>query len=272
MKKAAYKHHYNAWYKNIRVQQSANNSIIFYLFYRFFYRPKKGTLAELLDVYSKSIPPPLMVVQVGANDGITHDPIHKFIKRDHWNGVLLEPQKEVFPTLARVYHKNKGITVLNAALDKADGEKAIYKIGFSTARWATGLTTFDKATLEKAFASGYVARKAAEEGVSVPQEVAERIKCECVQLISPATLLHCYALKKIDLLQIDTEGYDFEIIKMLDFAIIKPELIIFESKHLSTAAKTACFDYLKANGYQLKTFGANTASLQKGHPLAAMLM
>lgn len=256
----------------MRIKQSANNGILFYIFYRYFYKPKKGTLAELLDNYSTSLPHQLTVIQVGANDGITHDPIHKFIKRDGWKGILLEPQKNVFSTLAYVYHKNKDIITLNAALDKQDGERAIYKIGFSEARWASGLTSFDKTTIQKAFTSGYVAAKAAEEGLTVPTEEQHRIKAELVTLISPKTLLEKYNIHQIDLLQIDTEGYDFEIIKMFDLTQIKPELIVFESKHLSDKDKITCFEYLKSYDYQLKTFGANTVALQKSNTLTQLLV
>ena len=38
-------------------------------------------------------------IQVGANDGITVDPIHKYIIEYHWNGILIEPQPGVFDQL-----------------------------------------------------------------------------------------------------------------------------------------------------------------------------
>ena len=38
--------------------------------------------------------------------------------------------------------------------------------------------------------------------------------------------------KQLDLLQIDTEGFDAEIIRMFPFEICTPALIHFESKHI----------------------------------------
>ena len=37
----------------------------------------------------------------------------------------------------------------------------------------------------------------------------------------------------ISFILIDTEGYDYEIIKLIDFEKYKPSILIFEHKHLS---------------------------------------
>ena len=123
-----------ALYKKLIFRLSSNNSFLITGFYRYFYRPKKGSLPLLLSEYSKARSDQFTVIQVGANDGITHDPIHKFIKRDNRKGILLEPQPHLFPGLTRLYRKNKGITILNAAIGNEDGTTLIYKIGFSDAR------------------------------------------------------------------------------------------------------------------------------------------
>ena len=31
-------------------------------------------------------------VQVGAHDGIMHDQLHKFLSKNEWSGILVEPQ------------------------------------------------------------------------------------------------------------------------------------------------------------------------------------
>jgi FkbM family methyltransferase len=255
------KQHLKLVYKQTRLWLSANNSVLLYIFYTYFYTPKKGSLSDFLNAYSKASPHKIKIVQVGANDGITHDPVHKFIKRDKWQGVLLEPQKNVFPTLSYIYSKNKEIVTVNAALALQDGVGTIYKIGFSEARWASGLTSFNKTTLESAFSSGYVAQKAKEEGVIIPEEDSKRIVEEQIQLIAPSTLITRYQLQHIDILQIDTEGYDFEIIKMFNIEQTKPQLIVFESKHFGADDKKQCMDYLAHNHYQVKDFGANSIAL-----------
>ena len=40
-------------------------------------------------------------VQIGAHDGIMHDPLHKFLSKNEWSGILVEPQKDAFSLLTR---------------------------------------------------------------------------------------------------------------------------------------------------------------------------
>lgn len=249
--------------QQLRFNLSANDSLLFRVNYKYFYTPKKGSLSEFLSEYSKNIGDTFTVIQIGANDGITHDPIHKFIKRDRWNGVLLEPQRYVFDKyLSKIYHKHPNITVLNAALGEQDGQAKIYKIGFSKARWATGLTTFDKSTLEKAFETGHVQRKCEKEGVKIPADKRQHIVEEEVEIISVKSLLERHKIDQIDLLMIDTEGFDFEIIKLFDIGKTAPGAIVFEHSHLSETDYTACIDLLQKYDYVVRKDGANTAAIK----------
>jgi FkbM family methyltransferase len=255
---------YKKFYKKFRFNLSANNNPVFIGFYRFFYSPSKGSISAFLDEFSK-FHDTVNVVQIGANDGITHDPIHKFIKRDQWNGVLLEPQKHVFPTLEKLYAKNKGIKTLNAALGDSDGKTNLYKIGFSNSRWATGLATFNKEVLEEAFENGYVEKWAGVDNTPIPTNKEEQIIAEEIQVTSTDTLLQSNNLSKVDFLQIDTEGFDFEVIKLFlgNTLEIKPTGIIYEHFHLSNEDIKKCESFLHENGYITKQYGGNTAALLK---------
>jgi FkbM family methyltransferase len=255
---------YKKFYKKFRFNLSANNNPVFIGFYKYFYSPSKGSVSAFLDAFSK-IHDSVNVVQIGANDGITHDPIHKFIKRDKWNGVLLEPQKHVFPTLEKLYAKDKGIKTLNAALGDSDGKTNLYKIGFSNARWATGLATFNRGVLEEAFENGYVEKWAEIDNTPIPTNKEEQIIAEEIQVTSTDTLLQSNNLSKVDFLQIDTEGFDFEIIKLFlgNTLGIKPTGIIYEHFHLSHEDIKKCESFLHKNEYITKQYGGNTAALLK---------
>ena len=251
-------------WKMIRFNMSASNNPLFLGFYRNFYNPKKGSLSDFLSQYSKSKPGNFTVVQIGANDGITHDPIHKFIKRDDWKGVLLEPQPDVFHEfLTKIYAKNKGIHPLCAAIGEKDGSQPIYKVGFSSMRWATGLASFSKEKIEQAFEDGIVASNCKRFGIEIPADQSQWISQEEVQVIAPATLIQTYGLDHIDLLQIDAEGYDLEVIRIFDIPKTRPQAIIFENVGLNAADYAACLQLLEEQNYQLKKFGPNTLALQK---------
>jgi len=250
-----------AYYKGIVFNLSARNSLIFTIFYSVFYKPVRDSLDDFTSMFSV-MTGNITVVQIGANDGINNDPIHKFIKRDRWQGVLLEPQKYVFEKyLKPLYSRTKGIMVLNAALDYTDGFKPIYKISVSNSRWATGLTSFNREILEEAVKSGYIDREANKEGSPLPEERNEYIAEESVECISTQTLLRRAGIKKTNWLQIDTEGFDFEIIKIFNIAVNKPTVIVYENLHLSPSTRDECISYLSLNGYTSQDYGANTLAM-----------
>src|SRR5690606_32285255 len=112
--------------------------------------------------------------------------------------------------------------------------KQLYKISFSKHRWATGLSSFNKEVLLEAISTGHVMRSSEKEGITPPDNQGDWIVSEPVQTISPQTLKNQYGLNQIDFLQIDTEGFDFEIIKMVTNAGFFPKMIVFEHSHFTS--------------------------------------
>jgi FkbM family methyltransferase len=253
-------------FKRLLFSLHANSRVyvsIYKLYLNWFYKPSPKSLAALISEFSAS-KKELTFVQVGANDGFYHDPIYKFIVRDKWRGVMLEPLPFVYNEFLAPLHRNRpNVVALNAALDYADGEHKIYKIAFSNSRWATGLTSFKKEVLENVISSGHVARCCKRYGETLPEKIEDYIAEETIQCISPAKLLSQYQLQKLDWLQIDAEGYDFEIIKMFDIANTRPEVIVFENSHLSQADKQTCEKLLTDNGYQISYIKENTIARRK---------
>lgn len=255
---------YNTWYQGLRFNLSAKNSPLFIGSYKYFYWPSKGSLNDFLNQYSLSKKDSFTVIQAGANDGITHDPIHKFIKRDRWKGVLLEPQSYVYNTfLTKLYKENKNIHTICAAVGEKDGHQKLYKIGFSNLHWADGLASFSYEKVKEAFDSGLVKTNCERYNIVMPSSPSEQIVAEEVVVISPSTMLERYQLSEIDLLQIDTEGFDYQVVRIFIEANIKPKAIIFENIHLSDEDKDASKELLASNDYATKKFGANTLAMQR---------
>ncbi len=250
--------------QQLRFQLSAKNNPLFLGFYRYLYRPKPGSLSEFLSEYSHSGRGKFFLIQVGANDGITHDPMHKFIKRDQWFGILLEPQPYVFKTyLSKLHAKSPQVKTICAAVGPEDGHMTLYRISFTEMRWATGLASFDRKQVEKAFSSGLVKKRCAKFGIEMPADPDTWIAAEQVQVISPETLFAQHEVNRFDLLQIDTEGYDFEIIRLFDVAKTKPKVIVFEHTHLTAHAQTTCDQLLSDNDYVWQRYGSNTVAMKQ---------
>ena len=252
-------------WKNFRFYLSSNDNILFLSYYKYLYSPKKNSLSDFISTYSLSKKGnDFFVIQIGANDGITHDPIHKFIKRDRWKGVLLEPQPEVFEKyLRKIYKNHQGLNPICSAIGYEDGFQKLYKIGFCDMRWATGLASFSLEKIEKLFEEGIIQKNCEKLGIEIPAELDKQITFEEVNVISSETLLKTYGISKIDLLQIDAEGFDLEILRIFDISKSKPEAIIFENENLDAKDLKESYQLLELEGYRLREFGRDTLAVKK---------
>ena len=226
-------------------------------YYRFLWFPK-NPLDKFLNSFSLT-KKDVFFIQVGSNDGFQNDPIHKFIKKDKWNGVMIEPQQKAFSILNRIYKKDN-ITVLNKAIDSINQKRKLYKLSFSDARWAAGLSSFNKSHLENMIRNGSLSSIIKKENIKPPENLDDYITFELVDCINFETLIATNKIQKIDLIHIDTEGYDFQIIKNIDLKKTQPKLIIFERTHLSDSDYKNCESLLVSNGYKLTEYSADTVA------------
>lgn len=225
-------------------------------YYTYLWRPKPESLEQILDVFSKN-QDEVFFIQVGSNDGFQHDPLCKFIKRDGWKGLLMEPQKSAFDSLAYIY-QNDTVTPINKAVDKIDQQRKLFKIAFSEARWATGLSSFNEEQLLAMIESGHIARKCEKFGVPLPEHKDQYIKYDLIDCVTFERLIQQHQIQQIDLIHIDTEGYDFEILKLFPFSSFQPKIVIFEHSHLSLGDLQEAQQHLESKGYYLQQFGADT--------------
>ena len=228
------------------------------LYYKFLYQPKTGSIAGIIEQKAKNIQD-FHFLQIGGNDGFVNDPIFKFVKRFSWKGIIVEPQKEVFTKrLCKTYRFAKNVVLENLAIAEETCTRKLYKIAISNSRWATGLATFDRRILEFQIARNYISDCAKKEGVALPTNMDSYISFEEVHCTTIADLLIKHNFQNLDLLQIDTEGFDFELIKTIDFSTLKPTMISFENEHLSKSDFIKCEDLLRANGYLVNHIGRDS--------------
>ncbi len=80
--------------------------------------------------------------------------------------------------------------------------------------------------------------------------ITHKVKC-----ISLSNLVKEQSIEHIDLLQIDTEGYDYEILKSINFNEIKPSIVSFEhGVRMGIMSKEQLFEIqniLMDNGYSV---------------------
>lgn len=192
----------------------------------------------------------ITVVQVGACDGINNDPIRHLVTKGNSRAILIEPNPFAFARLQKSYADVPNVTLIQAAIGHQDGEAHLYRIKTTDPR--------DSAVdLTLQIASFY--REHLERHGKKAHEI-ERITVPCRTLGSLTTEL---GLAKIDLLQIDAEGFDAAVVRMALGMPVRPECINFEHIHLQAADRQPLFDLLQAHDYLLGYDAWNVLALQK---------
>jgi FkbM family methyltransferase len=90
-----------------------------------------------------------------------------------------------------------------------------------------------------------------------PYKITGVHKVKCAPL---AAILKEHGLRTIDLLTIDAEGFDFEVLKTLDWNVSRPRVVVME-QHIRDVEEmfgTELHRYLRERGYRLgaKTFNS----------------
>lgn len=218
-------------------------------------RPPEAPIREYLRYYARRkqrLREPVFCFQVGANDGHTNDPVYHYFMHFDWSGLLVEPLVDVFEhELKKTYAGNARVRMENVALAQMEGRLPFYRVAISKSRWATGLSGFRRENIQSHIDNGYIQRRAQEEGLVVSNDPDQIIETIQVSVVTVDQLLAKHGVTHFDVLCIDTEGFDFEILKLVDFDRFKPEVVLFESKNLSDADYTQAKELLSRHGFHL---------------------
>ncbi len=196
--------------------------------------------------------PDLFFIQIGSNDGSVRDPIYQFVRQHQWHGILVEPIKYYFDRLRANYAGIPHLIFENVAISDRMQTREFYRVQEGlrhVPQWCEGLGSFYKDVILK-------------HQWAIP-DIERLIVTERVQCIAFADLLRKHRVRQVDLLLIDTEGYDYEIIRQIDFQAITPAVLMYEHRHLKADERIACEKTLRDLGYSLAHRFANTLAWRK---------
>jgi len=176
------------------------------------------------------------LIQIGANDGMSHDHLYNVIKQYRLESLLLEPIKKYFLDLKNNYLNYENVRLENSALSINNEILFLYKVNpeyFN--KYGTlsgGISSFYKEHLLK-------------HGIEEKHIIQEK-----VNQISFDELLVKYRINSFDLLLIDTEGYDCQIVNdfFLKVKKIRP-IIIFEWSHIKNIELENTLKTIVSNNY-----------------------
>jgi FkbM family methyltransferase len=188
-------------------------------------------------------------IQVGANDGISHDALYDFVKQHRSKGIVIEPLEDLYKKLSENYSYNKNIIPVQKAVHPHLKEITMYKVDPAKQKelppWSSGIGSV--------FPDHYK-----RSGIASSDIIAERVKADHFMNI---TSQHGFS-GAFDLLQIDVEGFDYEVLKQLDFKILQPSIIKFEIINLEKKDWKAAIQILKQQGYSCFQNGLDIIAVQ----------
>ena len=198
------------------------------------------TTLSLLD-YCKKIK---TIVQVGSHDGEMHDPLREFILKNKWVGLLIEPQKKMLEKCKQNYQNIDNLSFINLAVHPTKSNVRLYKVDNPLDYSHTGWASINPGRFANTI-------------------YENRIKTENVRALPLMQIIKDNNFDAVDLLQIDTEGFDADVISMFDFNSFNPVLIQFEHIHLSEEVHKYTCNNLTSIGYYLIKKKNDTFAIRK---------
>jgi FkbM family methyltransferase len=144
-----------------------------------------------------------------------------------WRGIVVEPVKEYLDNLP----KKDNVVYLNYALDTTIGKREFYE---APREWREQDRDFKGM------------------GTLVPYAKETHTIKSIVETITWEYILNTYKITQIDYLKIDTEGYDYILLKNYPFNKVMPKYIKFEIMHIQDNYSDL-LEYLTQIGYHVET-------------------
>ena len=198
------------------------------------------------------------IIQIGANDGKSDDFLRSSINIDT-NLLLVEPIKSAFDQLEKNYSNYKNVKFINKAIDVVTGKKNIFSVNpkyydfyekkykSKDVSWLTVLASFHKKHLEY-------------HGVKSNHIQSTEIDC-----INFKELIEQYDFQKLDLLVIDTEGYDDVLVEnFIQNTNFRP-FIIFEWIHITKDRAKNLIKLLSLENYEFLKLSKDLICFQKNY-------
>lgn len=175
-------------------------------------------------------------IQVGANDGVKNDTFRSVILEHRLHGLLIEPLPDVFESLKRNYKGQSQLMFENVAIGKNDGPAAFYRHPRHSVCSGLGIAT-----------------KMQKRSDMLPVTVKSETFLSLILRLS---------IRRVDLLIVDTEGFDDMVVTSYPDDVIRlPSAIAYETKHLPRERRGSLARWLADRGYEVRCDGRDAFAL-----------
>lgn len=194
-------------------------------------------------------------VEIGANDGRSFDHLAPFIRTRGWRGIMVEPVPHVFAQLQANYGDVEGVVLENAAVADRDGALPFHHLREEVGEARAALPPF-----YDALGSFELTALLAHEP-QIP-DLRERLVTVDVPALTFSSLLVKHDVAAVDLVLIDTEGYDHELLRAIDLDRHRPRVVVYEHFHMDPEQRASTRALMASSGYGTMEEGFDTFCLR----------
>ena len=204
-------------------------------------------------------------LQIGAADGLAEDPIADLVRHYGWHGTLVEPSPGNFRKLKQNYQGYPALRFEQVIVTDRPGcsEEVLYEIREDfreDCAWAEQSSSMSRDVVMGAL--HYLSTT--EAGRVFPNDLNSAVGEVRLPAVHIADLVRDVAPERLDLLVIDTMGYDGRLLMAFPFAEVRPTVIMFEHSLLDTAEKQQVLRYLATQGYSFVKYAVDTIAVHSG--------
>jgi len=184
-------------------------------------------------------------MEIGSWDGIGADLFYPLIKQHKIAGILIEPHESAFRILKENYAYHDKVIFENVAVAEKDGIKPLFFVSLNSQAIVPAHASLHKEVVKREIAF------LQQEHVLPSGEHSQYIASRPIECMSISSILDKHGINKVDMLQIDTEGYEYEILESLPFDRINPRLIRCEFTNMEKTAYRESIKIFRENGYSV---------------------
>jgi len=199
-------------------------------------------------------------LNIGANDGVTNDPIYDFIAPFELRGFAIEPTTDAYNRLVENYKNFAGVQCIKAAI-YSNTKEPLFRVNNELLKANPALsqiTTSNKpqliASLRKLFHEGSNdnAKNKVNLALLDKQHPIESMLVEDTEVayLSFEDLCGRYNVTRVDILNLDAEGEDYNIFMSIDLDIWKPKAIIVETMFFNAQQLSLFLKKMTRHGYK----------------------
>lgn len=194
-------------------------------------------------------------VQIGANDGISRtDDLIGYIRKYSSSGIMVEPQPDLFAQLRKNFSEYPDIVLINKAIHASEASMPLYRLDPEILKDRTNIPHWAQTNWIASFDRSHVLEHAKRIGMGDDVIVEQEVSCTSLGDILASNT------KAPDILKVDTEGYDYEVLTMLDLDVCRPTIICFEHLHMSNEQYESLLGRLMGVNYRFLADKMNTTA------------